>query len=150
MCIVRVRPQHFTAVDLSTQEAHQGNVKLRETEAKIQRAKEAKEKAERERSEKKSQKRAIEAMMEGGDKEGVMDSLLEALQSGSAFSREGRKKRPARPAGGGSATAAAADERCWWDGVEGWNGVASGFFSVRPHTNCESVAKDGYPSRVHI
>ena len=41
-------------------------------------------------------------MMEGGDKEGVMDSLLEALQSGSAFSREGRKKRPARPAGGGS------------------------------------------------
>ena len=39
--------------------------------------------------------------MEGGDKEGVMDSLLEALQSGSAFSREGRKKRPARPAGGG-------------------------------------------------
>ena len=40
-------------------------------------------------------------MMEGGDKEGVMDSLLEALQSGSAFSREGRKKRPARPAGGG-------------------------------------------------
>ena len=102
------------------QEAHQANVKLRETEAKIQRAKEAKEKAERERSEKKSQKRAIEAMMEGGDKEGVMDSLLEALQSGSAFSREGRKKRPARPAGG------APGRSCWalgrrngrplWDG----------------------------------
>ena len=93
-------------------------MKLRETEAKIQRAKEAKEKAERERSEKKSQKRAIEAMMEGGDKEGVMDSLLEALQSGSAFSREGRKKRPARPAGGGAGCS------CWGGGTGGhwWEG----------------------------
>ncbi|XP_037088136.1 protein diaphanous-like isoform X2 [Pollicipes pollicipes] len=91
--------------DISTfikqfQDAYQDNVKLRETEAKIQRAKEAKAKAERERNEKKSQKRAIEAMMEGGDnQEGVMDSLMEALQSGSAFSRDQRKKRPARPAG---------------------------------------------------
>ncbi|XP_037070758.1 protein diaphanous-like [Pollicipes pollicipes] len=85
--------QHF-------QGAYRDNLKLRETEAKIERAREAKAKAERERSEKQSKKLAIEAMMNApDDQEGVMDSLLEALKSGSAFSREQKKKRPPRAAG---------------------------------------------------
>ena len=85
------------------QGAYKDNLKLRETEAKIERAREAKAKAERERSEKQSKKLAIEAMMNApDDQEGVMDSLLEALKSGSAFSREQKKKRPPRAAGGGS------------------------------------------------
>ncbi|KAF0298551.1 Protein diaphanous [Amphibalanus amphitrite] len=82
------------------QNAYKDNLKLRETEAKIERAREAKAKAERERSEKQSKKQAIEAMMNApDDQEGVMDSLLEALKSGSAFSREQKKKRPPRAAG---------------------------------------------------
>ena len=35
-----------------------------------------------------------------GNQEGVMDSLMEALKTGSAFSRDQKRKRAARPAGG--------------------------------------------------
>ena len=34
-----------------------------------------------------------------GNQEGVMDSLMEALKTGSAFSRDQKRKRAARPAG---------------------------------------------------
>ena len=34
------------------------------------------------------------------NEEGVMDSLMEALKTGSAFSRDEKRKKTARPAGG--------------------------------------------------
>ncbi|KPP76589.1 hypothetical protein Z043_104054, partial [Scleropages formosus] len=75
------------------QQAVMENQKRREAEEKIRRAKLAKEKAEKEKEEKKrSQLLDINA---DGDETGIMDGLLEALQSGAAF----RRKRGPRQAG---------------------------------------------------
>lgn len=75
---------------------------MRETEEKIRRAREAKEKAEREKLERQAKKKALVDMNNDDDQEGVMDSLLEALKTGSAFSRDQRRKRdrPPRAVGG--------------------------------------------------
>ncbi|XP_059482585.1 protein diaphanous isoform X2 [Neocloeon triangulifer] len=77
--------------------AHKENVKVRETEEKAERARQARDKQERERAERMAHKRALVDM--NGAEEGVMDSLLEALQTGSAFTREQRRKRAPRAAG---------------------------------------------------
>ncbi|XP_067852983.1 protein diaphanous homolog 2 isoform X2 [Heptranchias perlo] len=74
-------------------EALKENIKKRETEEKIKRAKLAKEKAEREKLERQQKKKQLIDMNKGGDETGVMDSLLEALQSGAAF-RDRRKRTP--------------------------------------------------------
>ena len=73
----------------------------REAEEKARRAKEAREKAEVERAERTARKKALVDMNAAQTQEGVMDSLLEALQTGSAFSRDQRRKRAGpRPTGG--------------------------------------------------
>lgn len=86
--------------------AHKENVLAKETAEKARLAKEAREKAEAERAERAARKRALAAMTagSGNTQEGVMDSLLEALQTGSAFSRDQRRKRAQQPrlAGGQS------------------------------------------------
>nr|XP_033709184.1 protein diaphanous homolog 1 isoform X2 [Tursiops truncatus] len=64
------------------------NQKRRETEEKMRRAKLAKEKAEKERLEKQQKREQLIDMNAEGDETGVMDSLLEALQSGAAFRRK--------------------------------------------------------------
>ncbi|XP_064872943.1 protein diaphanous homolog 3-like [Oncorhynchus nerka] len=71
------------------------NVRRREAEEKQRRAWVAKEKAEREKQERQQQKkrRLLEVNAENSDETGVMDSLLEALQSGAAF-RDRRKRAP--------------------------------------------------------
>uniref|UniRef100_UPI00359027B3 protein diaphanous homolog 1-like n=1 Tax=Myxine glutinosa TaxID=7769 RepID=UPI00359027B3 len=69
------------------------NTKRRETEAKLQRAKLAKEKAEKEKLEK--QKKKQQLLEDGGETTGVMDSLLEALQTGAAFRRKRTPRQPA-------------------------------------------------------
>lgn len=76
------------------QEAYKDNVKAREIEEKIRRAKEAKEKAEKEKQERLAKKKQLVDISSGEDQEGVMDSLLEALKTGSAFSHKPRKKAP--------------------------------------------------------
>ncbi|XP_061408403.1 protein diaphanous homolog 1-like isoform X1 [Lethenteron reissneri] len=79
-------------------QAVKDNVRRREAEEKIQKAQLAKEKAEKERLEKQTKKR----LLEDGDETGVMDSLMEALQSGAAFKRKRAPRQPAearRPAG---------------------------------------------------
>ncbi|KAJ4443300.1 hypothetical protein ANN_04968 [Periplaneta americana] len=81
-------------------QAHKDNIKLRETEEKVRRAREAREKAEQERADRALRKRALVDMNADQTQEGVMDSLLEALQTGSAFSRDQRQKR-ARPRAAG-------------------------------------------------
>ncbi|XP_050166729.1 protein diaphanous homolog 2 isoform X6 [Myiozetetes cayanensis] len=76
-------------------EALKENNKRRELEEKTKRAKLAKEKAERERLERQKKKQQLIDMNKEGDETGVMDSLLEALQSGAAF--RDRRKRTPRP-----------------------------------------------------
>jgi len=77
----------------------EGILKERENEAKLVRAREAREKADKERSERAAKKRALVDFNAPDDQEGVMDSLLEALKTGSAFSRDQKRKRAPRAAG---------------------------------------------------
>ncbi|XP_072948697.1 protein diaphanous [Epargyreus clarus] len=78
--------------------AHQENVVIRETAARARRAREARAAAERERRDRQHRYKQFVDMESAQD--GVMDSLMEALQSGSAFSRERpRKKANPRVAG---------------------------------------------------
>ncbi|XP_007891689.1 protein diaphanous homolog 3-like [Callorhinchus milii] len=71
------------------------NTKRKETEEKMRRVKLAKEKAEKEKQERQQKKKRLLEMNSEGDETGVMDSLLEALQSGAAF--RDRRKRTPRP-----------------------------------------------------
>lgn len=80
--------------------AYNENVKTREEEEKARRAKEAREQAQLDLQERKMRRQKVVDIDNPQAQEGVMDSLLEALQTGSAFgSREQRRKRGARPAG---------------------------------------------------
>ncbi|KAK2853873.1 hypothetical protein Q5P01_006534 [Channa striata] len=76
-------------------QALKDNQRQRESEEKQRRARAAKEKAEREKREKQQKKRRLLEVNAENDETGVMDSLLEALQSGAAF--RDRRKRAPRP-----------------------------------------------------
>ncbi|KAM9861067.1 protein diaphanous homolog 3-like [Aulostomus maculatus] len=69
------------------------NLRQRESEEKQRRARAAKEKAEREKQERQQKRRRLLEVNAENDETGVMDSLLEALQSGAAF-RDRRKRAP--------------------------------------------------------
>lgn len=85
-------------------EAYLENVKMREAEEKSRRMKEAREKAERELAERANRKKAW-IDITGQTQEGVMDTLLEALQSGSAFNRgKPHGKKSTSSSGGGGRT----------------------------------------------
>uniref|UniRef100_A0A452QZV6 DAD domain-containing protein n=1 Tax=Ursus americanus TaxID=9643 RepID=A0A452QZV6_URSAM len=73
------------------------NIKKREAEEREKRAQIAKELAEKERLERQQKKKRLLEMKTEGDETGVMDSLLEALQSGAAF--RDRRKRTPKPKG---------------------------------------------------
>ncbi|XP_077464779.1 protein diaphanous homolog 1 isoform X2 [Stigmatopora argus] len=75
------------------QQAVKDNQKRKEAEEKIKRAKLAREKAEKEKEEKRKRSQILDINTEG-DETGIMDGLLEALQSGAAF----RRKRGPRQA----------------------------------------------------
>lgn len=82
-------------------QAHQENVRTREEEEKKRRMAEARENAQRDLLERQQRKLALVDMDAAQTQEGVMDSLLEALQTGSAFgNRDQRQKRRQRPAAG--------------------------------------------------
>jgi len=100
------------------------NVKLRETEEKVRRAREAREKAEQERADRAMRKKALVDMNADQTQEGVMDSLLEALQTGSAFSRDQRQKRT-RP------RAAGAERRAQLNRSRSRSGLVSGSLTGR-------------------
>lgn len=72
------------------------NHKRKEIEEKSRRAKLAKEKAEQEKLERQKKKKQLIDINKEGDETGVMDNLLEALQSGAAF-RDRRKRIPRNP-----------------------------------------------------
>ncbi|XP_067287567.1 protein diaphanous homolog 3 [Pseudorasbora parva] len=69
------------------------NVRKREAEEKQRKARIAKEKAEREKQERQMKKKRLLEVNTENDETGVMDCLLEALQSGAAF-RDRRKRAP--------------------------------------------------------
>lgn len=75
------------------QQAVKENQKRKEAEEKIKRAKLAREKAEKEKEEKLKRNQLLDINAED-DETGIMDGLLEALQSGAAF----RRKRGPRQA----------------------------------------------------
>ncbi|XP_070317897.1 protein diaphanous homolog 2 isoform X3 [Odocoileus virginianus] len=77
-------------------EAVKDNHKRKELEEKTRRAKLAKEKAEQEKLERQKKKKQLIDINKEGDETGVMDNLLEALQSGAAF-RDRRKRIPRNP-----------------------------------------------------
>ncbi|KAJ8978866.1 hypothetical protein NQ317_009010 [Molorchus minor] len=79
------------------EQAKTDNQKERELEEKKEKARQAKLKQEKEKEEK--NKRRLIDMNPSETQEGVMDSLLEALSTGSAFGREQKKRRGHRPAG---------------------------------------------------
>ncbi|XP_061381446.1 protein diaphanous isoform X7 [Danaus plexippus] len=90
--------------------AHQENVIARETEERARRARDARAAAERDRRDRQMRYKQFVDMERAQD--GVMDSLMEALQSGSAFSRERpRKKANPRVAGGRPAAGSARGRR---------------------------------------
>ncbi|KAM6151416.1 protein diaphanous homolog 2 isoform 2-T2 [Rhynchocyon petersi] len=76
------------------QEAVKENHKRREMEEKTRRAKLAKEKAEQEKLERQKKKKQLIDIHKEGDETGVMDNLLEALQSGAAFRRKRIPRNP--------------------------------------------------------
>nr|XP_020450181.1 protein diaphanous homolog 1 [Monopterus albus] len=69
------------------QQAVQENQKRKEAEEKIKKAKLAREKAEKEKEEKLKRNQLLD-INAGDDETGIMDGLLEALQSGAAFKRK--------------------------------------------------------------
>ncbi|XP_017855287.1 protein diaphanous isoform X2 [Drosophila busckii] len=81
------------------QSAHAENVRQREEEQKKRRMQEAREQSQREQMERKQRNMAVVDMDAAQTQEGVMDSLLEALQTGSAFGQRNRQPRRQRPAG---------------------------------------------------
>ncbi|XP_061618855.1 protein diaphanous homolog 3-like isoform X3 [Phyllopteryx taeniolatus] len=76
-------------------QALKDNMKRKESEEKQRRAQAAKEKAEREKQERQQKRSRLLELNAENDETGVMDSLLEALQSGAAF--RDRRKRAPRP-----------------------------------------------------
>ncbi|MEE6471015.1 hypothetical protein FKM82_009151 [Ascaphus truei] len=78
-------------------QAAKENIRRREAEEKQKRVKLAKEMAEKEKLERQQKKKRLLEKKREGEETGVMDSLLEALQSGAAF--RDRRKRTPRPKG---------------------------------------------------
>ncbi len=89
---------------MTLQQTYDSILKEREAAEKQLRAREAREKQERERADRAAKKRALVDFNAPDDQEGVMDSLLEALKTGSAFNREQKRKRAPRAAGGTNLT----------------------------------------------
>ncbi|XP_023184023.1 protein diaphanous homolog 2 isoform X3 [Xiphophorus maculatus] len=104
-------------------EAVKENHKKREMEEKIKRAKLAKEKAEREKQERQQKKKQLIDMNKEGDETGVMDSLMEALQSGAAF----RDRRKRTPRNGDQSPSSPASR---WPGANYGNRTLDGFLSL--------------------
>ncbi|XP_039444037.1 protein diaphanous [Culex pipiens pallens] len=105
-------------------QAHAENMKIRDEEDKKRRTVEAKERAQREMQERQQRKLALVDIDAVQTQEGVMDSLLEALQTGSAFgNRDQRRRRGPRPAG--------AERRAQLNRSRSRTGITANAFSSR-------------------
>ena len=72
----------------------------RESQQRAQRARAAREKSMKHKEERNFKKQALVESVLEDEESGVMDSLLEALKTGTAFSRDCQRKKNARLAGG--------------------------------------------------
>jgi len=79
--------------------AHEKIKEEREAFERAQKAKAAREKSMREKEERNYKKMALVELAMEDQEAGVMDCLLEALKSGTAFSRDGKRKKQIRLAG---------------------------------------------------
>ncbi|CAO1423226.1 unnamed protein product [Diamesa tonsa] len=105
-------------------QAHNDNMKVRENEEKARRARESREQQQKDMQERNQRKLALVDIDSVQTQEGVMDSLLEALQTGSAFgNRDQRRKRGVRPAG--------AERRAQLSRSRSRTGIVAGTFSSR-------------------
>ncbi|XP_058818209.1 protein diaphanous [Topomyia yanbarensis] len=105
-------------------QAHADNMKQRDEEDKKRRTQEAKERAHREMQERQQRKLALVDIDAVQTQEGVMDSLLEALQTGSAFgNRDQRRRKGPRPAG--------AERRAQLNRSRSRTGITANAFSSR-------------------
>lgn len=105
-------------------QAHQDNMKIRENEEKARRARESREQQQKDLQERNQRKLALVDIDAAQTQEGVMDSLLEALQTGSAFgNRDQRRKRGARPTG--------ADRRAQLSRSRSRTGITAASFTSR-------------------
>lgn len=105
-------------------QAHRDNMKIRENEEKAIRARESKEQQQKDLQERNQRKLALVDIDAAHTQEGVMDSLLEALQTGSAFgNRDQRRKRGARPTG--------ADRRAQLSRSRSRTGITAASFTSR-------------------
>lgn len=111
--------------------AHAENVRARELEEKRIRDKEAREKAEKEKQERMAKKKQLVDISSGQDQEGVMDSLLEALKTGSAFSHKQRRRPPRSANAANKAQLARSRSR----------GGPAMFGSEPNHLECRTVAQ---------
>nr|XP_023698655.1 protein diaphanous homolog 1 isoform X2 [Paramormyrops kingsleyae] len=91
------------------QQAVKENQKRKEAEEKMRRAKLAKEKAEKEKEEKQKKSQLLDINADG-DETGIMDGLLEALQSGAAFRRKRGPRQAANRRAGNAVTSILAKE----------------------------------------
>ncbi|RXM99925.1 Protein diaphanous-like 1 [Acipenser ruthenus] len=98
------------------QQAVKENQKRKEAEEKIRKAKLAREKAEREKEEKQKRNQLIDINAEG-DETGIMDGLMEALQSGAAFRRKRGPRQAANRKAGNAVTSLLAKELMQEDAI---------------------------------
>lgn len=90
---IKTFKEHFTT-------AHRENVRIREEEEKARRMREARDQQQRQLQDRQQRKLAVVDMDAPQNQEGVMDSLLELLQTGQAFGNRAQgRKRTQRPAG---------------------------------------------------
>jgi diaphanous protein len=105
-------------------QAHQDNLKIRENEEKARRQRESREQHQKDMQERNQRKIGLVDIDAAQTQEGVMDSLLEALQTGSAFgNRDQRRKRGQRPAG--------AERRAQLSRSRSRTGITAGSFTSR-------------------
>jgi len=67
--------------------------KMREAKKREEKLKDQKEKEKRKREQREKERKFCPNIEEGGDGEGVLDGLMEALKTGQAFNRDNNKKR---------------------------------------------------------
>ncbi|XP_036212605.2 protein diaphanous isoform X2 [Bactrocera oleae] len=117
-------------------QAQQENVHQREEENKKRRLQDARERLLREQLERQQLKLALVDMDSTQTQEGVMDSLLEALQTGTAFGNRNQRQRRPRPSG--------AERRAQLSRSRSRTRVGTSAFVA-----CESFANDNFLHKKH-
>ncbi|XP_061165024.1 protein diaphanous homolog 2-like isoform X2 [Saccostrea echinata] len=119
-------------------QALKDNAKIRETNEKIRRAKEAKERQQKEREAKLARKKALVDMTIDDDQEGVMDNLLEALKTGSCFNREKRDAKRKTPRAAGDRFANMTRSRVWHKPMYSSDSGSDNVFGAEPKPMTQS------------